>query len=529
MLTYKLKIKSISDSAYVQRKQINYSYAFRKLYKNFDKLTDPTFKNWMWEEFELDSWDWSSLREEVKVVKSQENTRKAKILKKILGLEEALELIKSKKQTKSSEIKICKLAKSLKRNKRMLSKDIVFGGRKLLVKVSKKDKDYLEAKEEYSKCRLRPIYSAGECNPKGNRKFKLDIENWMINYNQNRKTNISVEVFPAKNWQENLLKVQELACNKKIPVHFKLDLDYIWITFDESALKGYYIGKKDMYGKNKDHKQEVYRNMDFEKAHDKLSNRFCGVDLNPENIGLSICDKGTNGELIQIYKECIDLAELNKNLGLPSEDGRQIHQNNKRKHEICESWKYVFELCKHYKVSNFVVEDLNFSEDKKFGKTANRKIRNFWHRNLTTNLITKHCNILGIKMLSINPAYSSFIGNIQHSDFDPVSASLEICRRGFNKYIKGSILYPEITKKDVITMSNLVFDQVRDDECQSIDDLTEVIRPTTWSEWYYLFYKLRIKFRRQLSDISHLTSTRFFRSSRSKIEISGFRETRAFV
>ena len=187
MLTYKLKIKSISDSAYVQRKQINYSYAFRKLYKNFDKLTDPTFKKWMWEEFDLDSWDWSSLREEVKVVKSQEKTRKAKILKKILGLEEALKLIKSKKQTKSSEIKICKLAKSLKHNKRMLSKDIVFGGRKLLVKVSKKDKDYLEAKEEYSKCRLRPIYSIGECNPKGNRKFKLDIENWTINYNQNRK------------------------------------------------------------------------------------------------------------------------------------------------------------------------------------------------------------------------------------------------------------------------------------------------------------------------------------------------------
>ncbi len=55
MLTYKLKIKSISDSAYVERKQINYSYAFRKLYKNFDKLTDPGFRSWVIKEFGLDS------------------------------------------------------------------------------------------------------------------------------------------------------------------------------------------------------------------------------------------------------------------------------------------------------------------------------------------------------------------------------------------------------------------------------------------------------------------------------------------
>ena len=113
MLTYKLKIKSISDSAYVQRKQINYSYAFRKLYKNFDKLTDPTFKKWMWEEFELDSWDWSSLVMDVKVKVSQEETRKTKILKKILELGEALELLKSKKRSKRSEKAFCKLFKSL--------------------------------------------------------------------------------------------------------------------------------------------------------------------------------------------------------------------------------------------------------------------------------------------------------------------------------------------------------------------------------------------------------------------------------
>jgi len=45
-----------------------------------------------------------------------------------------------------------------------------------------------------------------------------------------------------------------------------------------------------------------------------------------------------------------------------------------------------------------------------------------------------------------------------------VAASLEICRRGIYKYIKGSKVLPELTEKDIVTMSNMVFvkDHVRD-------------------------------------------------------------------
>lgn len=163
---------------------------------------------------------------------------------------------------------------------------------------------------------------------------------------------------------------------KQLPVSVKLTKDHIYVIFDESILNGYKLNEKLFVKNDKQHNRKVFKDHEELLSKGKIKNRFCGVDLNPEYIGLSICDKGTNGDVKIIYKECIDLTELNKNLGLPSEDERQIHQANKRKHEICESWKYVFGLCRHYKVANFVMEELEFKGGKSLGKVANRKCKN---------------------------------------------------------------------------------------------------------------------------------------------------------
>ncbi len=114
---------------------------------------------------------------------------------------------------------------------------------------------------------------------------------------------------------------------------------------------------------------------------------------------------------------------------------------------------------------------------------------------MTTNLISKYCNIIGIARVEINPCYSSFIGNIQHEYIDPVNASLEICRRGIYKYEKGKF-YPEISEKDVITMSNLIEDQTRDNRYQNTECLKDIIQPTTWVEWFNLFQKTKFRYRR---------------------------------
>ena len=56
---------------------------------------------------------------------------------------------------------------------------------------------------------------------------------------------------------------------------------------------------------------------------------------------------------------------------------------------------------------------------------------------------------MGIKLYSVNPAYSSFIGNLQHDYTDPVNASIEIARRSFEYRINKNKnkFYPEFLVK----------------------------------------------------------------------------------
>jgi len=218
MLTYKLKLKNISDVGFVEQKQQMYSYAFRKLYKNIEKVDDPEFKRWMQKEFELDSWDWSSVKEDVKLKVEMVKVWRSKILKKILGIEESLSELIGKKRTKRSERKFYQLTKKLNYFKKLVSKDVVFGGRGLLRKVSLKDENYLDLKEEYLDNHLLPICSTGEANQKGNRKVNFDFENLTLTYKPNKNNHIKLELYPlSKKRLSHLLKVQELAELRQIP------------------------------------------------------------------------------------------------------------------------------------------------------------------------------------------------------------------------------------------------------------------------------------------------------------------------
>ena len=119
---------------------------------------------------------------------------------------------------------------------------------------------------------------------------------------------------------------------------------------------------------------------------------------------------------------------------------------------------------------------------------GNRKTKNIWHRELTTNLITKYCNILGIEKIEVNPCYSSFIGNIQHNYFDPLNAALEIARRGKSKYTKGAF-YPSLERTDFDTMYRLGLD---------VQNSTV----TNWQEALKLFKNAGLRYRRELMQTS---------------------------
>jgi hypothetical protein len=80
------------------------------------------------------------------------------------------------------------------------------------------------------------------------------------------------------------------------------------------------------------------------------------------------------------------------------------------------------------------------------GKRYNRDVNNKWNRNLVINWFKN--NIKDIK--EINPAYSSYIGNLQHSYVDQVNSSIEVARRGYQFYIKklSDTFYPKYEVKD---------------------------------------------------------------------------------
>ena len=220
--------------------------------------------------------------------------------------------------------------------------------------------------------------------------------------------------------------------------------------------------------------------------------------MNPEYIGISIQDKDKI-----IEKRCFDISKLAAKSNQSSSNKETKYLNNKRKHEISMIYKNIFILCKHFKVSSFSIEDLNFKrkvlEDN--NKEFNRKVRNIWNLTFQKQLILKYCNQLGIKLIEVNSWYSSFIGNINHRYFDPINASIEIGRRGLYKYEQNK-LFPSITETNVDTMSRLLQ--------QDAAILRDVQRLKNWKDWFNIFKKTGNRYRYSLDECAKHTSYKEF-------------------
>lgn len=163
--------------------------------------------------------------------------------------------------------------------------------------------------------------------------------------------------------------------------------------------------------------------------------RILSFDMNPNYIGLTICDWIDDNKDI-VYKEIIDLRKINN---------KDVN-NNKRKYEIFQISKHIINLCKHYKCECIGFEKLNIrSKDYKKGKVYNRLCNNVWLRNDFINNIKKRCNIEGIKFYEVYAYYSSFIGQLTNeNEYDMIGASLELSRRTnlFKNKTSKDIIYP---------------------------------------------------------------------------------------
>lgn len=490
MLTYKLKLKNNIDiSEYLKQ----YSICFRIIYNNLKLIDNKLFNDELRVKFNfLDSWFIECAKVDAQTKFKQQSVINKK---KSDQIQEIQSLIDNK--TYKDKKHLYKLKNKLSYLNKTINKPIVFGSKILLQEITKLKQsnsliEYQNKLNKFKQQRINSINSIGEMLRKSNRKYNFDLINSKLIFKPNVKIKIEIEFICSNKQQSILNKLQENIGNLSISI--RLDNKFVYITFDEQKLFGYEFKQLDYYKEikgitDKQIRKDIYIQYCNEQKErqlkDKIKDRYCAVDLNPEYIGLSIIDK-RNFKIV--HAEAVDLTGLNGKLRLSTKDLKQVQQNNKRRYEITVIWKHIFELCKHYKVSNFVIEDLNFKQKvvNTDNTSFNKKCNNLWYRTLTTQLINKYCNMNGIDLVKVNPAYSSFVGNMTYGYFDPVSSSIEICRRGMTKYEKGNKQFGSI---DSINLQKAKIYLVNENVQFDINDLKELTIPKLFKMFSGLKYR----------------------------------------
>jgi IS605 OrfB family transposase len=415
------------------------------------------------------------LLSDVQTKYKQTVTNKSKLEDKILQTENKIKsLEKITNKTKKEKRLLFKLNNKLVKQNKRLPKDIVFGGKHNLKKIS-----YLhnqinnnlninentvllnKYKSDYTNDRIQQIYLIGEANQKGNRFFDFsNLTNNQIIYKPFFGKKIILNLIEYKNLKERLSLLSTLIENKEISITVRFDNESISLIYDESILSGYKFDEKKKNRLIKEIKQcgygkeiedikiteichQLHNELKELKYKGKLKHRCVALDLNPNYIGLSVLDKIGNNEVKVIAKYQYDLSDIN------SKDNHK--KTNKRKHIIIHIIRDIFKKIYYYKAGNLVIEDLDFDDKSLDSKEGNRQVKNLWNRELILNLINKNCNLYGINLIKTNAAYSSFVGNLVYGELDPISASIEIGRRGLYQYDIGKSFYPVMNIDTVIT------------------------------------------------------------------------------
>ncbi len=442
-LVYNITI-SKEDKEVLKGLQDGYSMDFRKLYNNLDLQKDPTYLS----ELNIKS---SKFREylikEVESFKQKYETNQSKIQERINKLESGV-------IDKKTFDKLTFLKRSVNRN-------ICFGGR---LNLERRRKDLI-SNEQWRELRRYPMCFYGETARKGNRFFDLkDLSNGEIIFKLNKNIHVPIKISNKKH-KKDLIKLEELSNNKQIPITIRLSYNKLWISFDECILNNTYFDyKKHQKEKPKGLSQEETRKYWWSRhqEHEEFLkigklNRYISIDVNPNEIGFSISDDKMN----ILDKGCYVIE------GKVSE--------NKRKFEYSQIIKELFNKIKHYKVSYFIIEDLdNLNKDNYGNKTSNRKNKLEFKKNYIFSIIERRCNETGTILKKVNPVYSSFIGNLLYKEYDPIASSMELLRRGIGQFKTGFRLVPEYDPNNIIT--DQIDGYVDLDQFKSFTELFKSIR-----------------------------------------------------
>ena len=359
---------------------------------------------------------------------------------------------------------------------------LIFGGKKLFIQRCQNK----ITKEEFHKQKQIPIYRVGQSNKKGNTKFSIITEEYILfKPTRNEHMLLTLESV-GKNYRKRLLELSELANQNKIAINFKLDTEYVYVSFDLNKLKSEKV------------------------ISDKIKDRYFSIDLNPNYIGYTIID-WSDGENYKIVdKGCFSLKKLNDyddslfGKGFNSESKERKYISNKRKYETINISHKLVKIANHYHCEYFIMEDLVISsKDNKKGRKFNKKCNNQWDRNLIVNQIKKVCKLSKIKVLEVVPNYSSFIGNLVYRKeklFDPCLSSIEISRRGY-EFVHQYIIKDKEIEKNIIFGN---FEKDKEVYKQSLEELGVDFSFETFQELYSQIKESKVRYRFPLESCKNL-------------------------
>jgi hypothetical protein len=423
-----------------------YSTTYRKVYNNIEKISDKEYIEKLKSEEHLLKLEMlKSIEKEVKSDIKKYETQQKQIREAIKHYNEEITDLFNKPESKkrNRKIKIIKrkiylLDKKSAKNLKQIGKKPVFGSKRLAREMTYNKNMFIKTgdekfeiafnkkKELWREQRLRNFFSVGNSRDNGNVFFDFDFNNNKIIFKPNVRTKIDIKINPTKSQKKELKQLQPLIDLKEIPVTVYLSYNKISITYSSERLNNFDFKENDYKNeikpiKSKEGRSKLWveykKEQEQRKMFGKLPDVYCGIDLNPEYIGVAIRNKKKI-----LYTKDYELTKILEN----------TKDNNTEtiRYNLAHIYKDIFKMCIHFKVSHFTTEELNFKHDETQPKSFKRKTKNLWCREFQKELIEKYTVRLGIIHIEINPAYSSFVGNMMYECFDPVAASLEIARRG---------------------------------------------------------------------------------------------------
>lgn len=342
------------------------------------------------------------------------------------------------------------------------NKKVIFGGKKLFLDRIKN----LISKKKFQAKKLRPLRIIGVAHNKGNSKFQILSENQVLfKPCRNEHFILNLESI-GKNYQKKLkaLILEQEKCST--PITYKLDLEYVYIIFDEAKIEKLNIRPK-------------------------LKNRIFAIDMNPNYIGWSVVDWKSENKYSLIKSGVISIKKLNdyeNNLKVSPDSQQKKYITNKRKYEITQISYELTKLANHFKCEIFSLEDLKIaSSDRLRGKNFNRLVNNQWNRNLLVHILEKNCKLYQINFQKVLANYSSFLGNLVYRSEklpDMCLASIEIGRRAYE-------FYHQYILKDKNKEKNIIFDKLENVKDRIVESLEEFNYSDTFENLSDLYYKLK--------------------------------------